>query len=525
MIDRWVGLPDLERRWQRGLAEPHLLDPAQIAHLDIPDAVRTYLDAVHANAAGDLARAIELLEGALDDIAQDAATHPGVRVWHRRALLGLSAYLGEAGARDDALVLNEQVLRLADEACDIPTRLLALNDRGMLFLDDAPRCAALFREALEQARAHGDAHAAALALGNLAEVPGSGVTDGELARAQRSVVADSPGLAVGIAELRVARALHREDVPAAATILCQAPRPSPDVDVEAHVNWLLAASRVALADGRADEAVVHARDALAAATPFLRLSALERLGACLEDVGDLPEALATERLLRVEERAYYSGERSRRGQALDAHFRIQRAVEEAERAHRRAADLATLVATLEEQADELRESGLRDPLTGLRNRRYLADVLAAQVAAAVDVGAPVGVAVIDLDCFKALNDGSGHPAGDEALRAVTRVLLTLCDPDDVAMRVGGDEFVVVRIGADGAAGLARALAGVDGAVADAVAAALHGGSRVGASVGIAGVDDTLDAALALADERMYASKPGARRAPYVRLVAPGARSA
>lgn len=525
MIERWVDLGDLERRWQRGLAEPHLLDPTQIAHLDIPDALRTYLDAVHANAAGDLARAIELLEGALDDLAAAAAGHPGVRVWHRRALLGLSAYLGEAGARDDALVLNEQVLRLADEAGDVPTRLLALNDRGMLFLDDEARCAAWFREALEQARDHGDRYAEALALGNLAPLPDAGVTDADLARAQRSVAVGSPGVAVGIAELRVARALERGDVPAAAAILRDVARPSADVDVEAHVNWLLAASRVALADGRAGEAVHLAQAALVPATPFLRLSVLERLGESLDAAGDLRGALSVERTLRAEERAYYSGERSRRGQALDAHFRFQRAVEEAERAHRRAADLATVVATLEEQADRLRESGLRDPLTGLRNRRYLADVVAAQVAAAVDVGDPVGVAVIDLDCFKALNDGCGHPAGDEALRAVTRVLLALCDPDDVLVRVGGDEFVVVRVGADGAAGLARSLAGVDVAVADAVAVALHGASRVGASVGVAPVDGDLGEALALADERMYANKPGTRRAPYVRLVAPRTRSA
>ncbi len=79
-----------------------------------------------------------------------------------------------------------------------------------------------------------------------------------------------------------------------------------------------------------------------------------------------------------------------------------------------------------------------DPLTGLANRRTLEEVAAEQMAS----GEPYAVAFGDLDHFKQLNDAFGHEAGDRALRLFARVLQHATRPGDLAVRYGGEEFVL-----------------------------------------------------------------------------------
>ncbi len=91
----------------------------------------------------------------------------------------------------------------------------------------------------------------------------------------------------------------------------------------------------------------------------------------------------------------------------------------------------------------LYEASVRDALTGLHNRRHLDAVLKAEVAMARRKGIPFSVILMDIDRFKEINDSLGHPAGDEALRAVARILMDEVRGEDVVARPGGDEFVVV----------------------------------------------------------------------------------
>lgn len=85
---------------------------------------------------------------------------------------------------------------------------------------------------------------------------------------------------------------------------------------------------------------------------------------------------------------------------------------------------------------ELTEQAVRDPLTGLRNRRGLNDAMSL-------LGVSHGVlALVDLDHFKALNDSLGHPAGDAALQAIAAVIEDAIRGEDVAARVGGEEFAI-----------------------------------------------------------------------------------
>jgi len=92
---------------------------------------------------------------------------------------------------------------------------------------------------------------------------------------------------------------------------------------------------------------------------------------------------------------------------------------------------------------QLRVQAIRDPLTNLFNRRYLAETLPRELARAERERSSLGVAIFDIDNFKAINDTYGHPAGDRVLQAVSAMLQQNTRRQDIACRYGGDEFVVI----------------------------------------------------------------------------------
>lgn len=104
----------------------------------------------------------------------------------------------------------------------------------------------------------------------------------------------------------------------------------------------------------------------------------------------------------------------------------------------------------QKQSKTLYESTVRDPLTGVYNRRHLDNQLSAEFAYAVRHGAPLSVMLLDVDHFKSVNDDHGHPAGDAVLRALAETLNGLVRTEDVVARYGGEEFAVVTRGISGA---------------------------------------------------------------------------
>ncbi len=93
-----------------------------------------------------------------------------------------------------------------------------------------------------------------------------------------------------------------------------------------------------------------------------------------------------------------------------------------------------LLAALERRA--LEEAAARDPLTGIRNRRGFDEVMTSP-------GDPSGALIYaDIDHFKSVNDKLGHPAGDDALRHMSRILIQAVRDDDSVARIGGEEFAV-----------------------------------------------------------------------------------
>jgi len=90
---------------------------------------------------------------------------------------------------------------------------------------------------------------------------------------------------------------------------------------------------------------------------------------------------------------------------------------------------------------------MRDPLTGLYNRRYLEETMIRELPRARRLGQSVGVLVVDIDHFKRLNDTFGHDAGDFVLERTAEVLRAATRGSDIACRFGGEEFAVILPGA------------------------------------------------------------------------------
>jgi diguanylate cyclase (GGDEF)-like protein len=104
--------------------------------------------------------------------------------------------------------------------------------------------------------------------------------------------------------------------------------------------------------------------------------------------------------------------------------------------------LAVAIANLNLRED-LRLQAVRDPLTGLYNRRYMQEFLDRELHSARRKHRPVAVIMLDLDHFKRYNDNYGHSAGDDALAMVGETLLRSVRAEDVACRYGGEEFALI----------------------------------------------------------------------------------
>ncbi|MCP4140019.1 MAG: PAS domain S-box protein [Chloroflexi bacterium] len=102
------------------------------------------------------------------------------------------------------------------------------------------------------------------------------------------------------------------------------------------------------------------------------------------------------------------------------------------------------IAEIKELETALREQAIRDPLTGLFNRRYLEEVIEQDLLKASRKEIPLSIIIVDLDALKEINDTYGHiTGGDQALQTLANTISATCRAEDTICRYGGDEFLVI----------------------------------------------------------------------------------
>jgi len=105
--------------------------------------------------------------------------------------------------------------------------------------------------------------------------------------------------------------------------------------------------------------------------------------------------------------------------------------------------MANATVYLQSVIDKLSELSLKDPLTGLSNRRYFQNVLEREIEMVTRSGEPALLLMLDIDHFKRVNDTHGHPVGDQVLQTVAQALSDCVRPMDTVARFGGEEFVII----------------------------------------------------------------------------------
>jgi diguanylate cyclase (GGDEF)-like protein len=304
-----------------------------------------------------------------------------------------------------------------------------------------------------------------------------------------------------------------------------------------------------MAQGRFDEArrVAEARIAESAQgdgvqdQPYPHMRLLRAAADACERVGDAPAAL---RYLRQVQALYETlmARSSRAGAiALQAAHDYERAQADRDRArmaheaaerdrHRlaqlnaaledRMAETQRLNAALEQKMAEaealqrqLREQAVRDPLTQLHNRRFLAETAEARIEHARRTGSPLCVVLIDIDHFKRVNDLHGHEAGDRVLVAFADLLRERLRKSDTLCRFGGEEFLLLLDPCEEPALrrlLEDLLARFRGLAFAGPAGAFHG-CTFSAGIAARGPDgEDFDAMVRTADQRMYRAKTTGR---------------
>lgn len=174
-------------------------------------------------------------------------------------------------------------------------------------------------------------------------------------------------------------------------------------------------------------------------------------------------------------------------------------------------DKERLITALREQSSALERQSREDALTGIANRRWFMQRLAAEFEVAQAVGQPLTLAIADLDRFKIVNDDLGHIVGDEALRRSASLMRSLCRDTDLVARIGGEEFALILPGMSQAAA-AEFCERVRCAIESHDWRAVHPHLCVTVSIGVSQWDGNCDgtALLQAADAHLYRAKRAGR---------------
>lgn len=192
-------------------------------------------------------------------------------------------------------------------------------------------------------------------------------------------------------------------------------------------------------------------------------------------------------------------------------------VENARRMARALADSTSLALSNISLREQLRTQSLRDPMTGLYNRRYMEDALERFAAMAQRKKQSTAAVMIDLDDFKKLNDEHGHAKGDAVLKDVAAQLVGAVRSSDIVCRYGGEELLVILPECS----LQEAVERAENMRARIAALSDSHGCKISASLGVSSIAETAGSAtelLSSADNALYLAKSEGKNqvksAPY-----------
>ena len=388
------------------------------------------------------------------------------------------------GQHDDMLRDFYEALAAARSCASPGPHINALTNLGGSHTDlwNLGEAQKLSEQALDLAEAAGAWSSFAVSVFNLAQIyDGLGLTEPCAAMLERIRLNEHrmlPGVLARNTSLMAIAHLCAGDSEGAAKWLDPGVTPTASVDpanrtdhARAHASHLSATGHHAQALEIIQAHIVAAAGAELQDPPYSRMRLLHAATDICETLGDSATAL---RHLREAQRLYETlvGRSARAGfiaaqvdhetaVARDDRDRAREAQERAEVDRRR---LATLNLALEERMGEsqrlnealqqkiaeaealqaqLREQAVRDPLTGLYNRRFLDEASGGRIELARRNGTTIAIALIDIDHFKLINDLFGHGRGDEVLRHFATLLRDRIRRSDIICRFGGEEFVLL----------------------------------------------------------------------------------
>jgi diguanylate cyclase len=405
-----------------------------------------------------------------------------------------------------------------------------LNNIGNVYLEvrDFRQALASFEAGLEAFRADGRAQGEAIAYGNVGRALSALGRPDEAIEAFRRSLAIFEGTpdriyrAPALARLgtELGRQGRKEEAERAFAEALAALERAPAREFEDEV--LTAVARTAIDRGEVERAIPHLRRLLDL-IPRDEITRRayethESLSEALERSGDLEEALHHHREFHRIRLALADSAAAVHVRGLMLRFEVEQARQQEEIFRLRSVELADanaelhrVRAQLEAQNEELLRISIEDPLTGLRNRRFLDLQLAVELQRARRHGRALTVAVCDIDQFKSVNDTYSHGVGDEVLRRVADILARATRGTDLVGRLGGDEFLLALPDTDLAGGKRVATRIVESMAAGGWEG-IREGLRVTLSIGLAAFTGEEDgpAIIDSADKTLYRAKSEGR---------------
>ncbi|RSM46765.1 GGDEF domain-containing protein [Actinoplanes sp. ATCC 53533] len=407
---------------------------------------------------GDLAAALEHSLLAVE-LLDDTAT-PSTQIWHRAKLADA---LGQVNSMDEARLHYQQSEDLATTHQLAWLRMAVLNNWAYMELTCG--FAEAVRQVAERLQAVAAANGFELDGADLDTIANIQVANGQFTAAERTIE----------------RAIARDEGSGAE-------------EADSHAEYLLTLTAAQRGQGAGDRAQASLDECRALCVERELGEILVRVQQAQADLyadrGEFAAAFETHREFFAAYHRLHSSQREAQARNRHAMFETTEARQDAER---------------------FREQARRDPLTGLRNRRYVDEQLPLLIG---ETGRPLAVAIVDLDHFKRINDLFSHHTGDRVLVRVAELLeaeLTAAAPAGFVARLGGEEFLVVLPGISASAA-AEHLDRIRKTLRDHDWRTTANGLSVTVSIGVAEATTRTTQAelLACADRHLYTAKRGGR---------------